>query len=214
MATCRSCGTDNVEGAAFCDSCGISLTPGTGAQQPAAPAQPPMARAGSACPACGGSVMPGEAFCDSCGATLNSPIPSGASGAQPAYAPAAQPAAYAPRGAPTLRATMSARVRLLIQPSGEEITLPEQPEVIIGRADTSSQFFPDIDLNRFDALGSGVSRRHARVTAHAGQVAIEDLDTANGTVVNKQRLAPRQLQPLGDGDELRFGALVMLVRLG
>jgi pSer/pThr/pTyr-binding forkhead associated (FHA) protein len=105
-------------------------------------------------------------------------------------------------------------VRLLIQPSGAEITLPEQPEVIIGRADASSQFFPDVDLNRFDALSSGVSRRHARVTANAGQVAIEDLDTANGTAVNKQRLAPRQPRPIGDGDELRFGALVTVVRLG
>src|SRR5689334_18707283 len=120
MATCRSCGTDNVEGAAFCDSCGIALAPGTGAQPLAASAQPPMARAGSACPACGSGVMPGEAFCDSCGALLNSPMPSGAA-VQSAYAPTAQPAAYAPIGAPTLRATPAARVRLLIQPSGDEI---------------------------------------------------------------------------------------------
>jgi pSer/pThr/pTyr-binding forkhead associated (FHA) protein len=37
---------------------------------------------------------------------------------------------------------------------------------------------------------------------------IEDLDTTNGTAVNRQRLAPRQTQPIRDGDEIRFGKLV------
>ena len=213
MATCVSCGTENVDGAVFCDSCGAALGHGVAAPQSATFAQPAMARAGNACPACGGSVMAGEAFCDSCGAALNAPAPSGVSAALPTYSPAVQPAAYppAPTNIPVLRAL---RVRLLIQPSGDEIALPEKPEVIIGRADASSQFFPDVDLNRFDALNSGVSRRHARLTAQRGQIAIEDLDTANGTAVNKQRLAPRQSQLISDGDELRFGTLVMVVRLG
>jgi pSer/pThr/pTyr-binding forkhead associated (FHA) protein len=105
-------------------------------------------------------------------------------------------------------------IRLLIQPAGAQLALPNQPEVIVGRADASSQFYPDVDLDPFDALNNGVSRRHARVLIQSGQVTIEDLDTANGTSVNRQRLTPNRAQLIRDGDELRFGKLVATVRLG
>jgi pSer/pThr/pTyr-binding forkhead associated (FHA) protein len=105
-------------------------------------------------------------------------------------------------------------IRMLIQPAGAEVVLPRKPEVIIGRADAASQFFPDVDLGSFDALTNGVSRRHARVSQHGDQVVLEDLDTANGTAINRQRLAPRQPQPIRDGDEVRFGKLIATVRLG
>src|SRR5947208_3411160 len=55
-----------------------------------------------------------------------------------------------------------------------------------------------------------ISRRHARVSRGAdGQLAIEDLGSANGTFVNDERIdAPR---PLVAGDRIRVGRTVLEV---
>lgn len=47
-----------------------------------------------------------------------------------------------------------------------------------------------------------VSRRHARIELRQGTAVIIDLDSANGTFVNGQRV---QQHPLHDGDEIRIG---------
>ena len=44
----------------------------------------------------------------------------------------------------------------------------------------------------------------------SGQILLEDLDSVNGTSVNKQRLSPRKPHPIKHGDELRFGKLVLV----
>ncbi len=49
----------------------------------------------------------------------------------------------------------------------------------------------------------GVSRQHARITVSAGAAQLEDLDSANGTRLNGNRIASRTL--LRDGDVLRLG---------
>lgn len=207
MIRCTSCGTENVDDAAFCDNCGTALSGPrpTGVTPPPYPSPAPAAGSGTSCPACGGAVMPGEAFCETCGIALSAPAPVQAppplAAQQGFLAPPPQPAA-------TLQG-----VRLLIQLDGSEVALPDRPEAIIGRADTASHFFPDVDLDRFDALNNGVSRRHAKVLIQGGQVMIEDLDAANGTAVNRQRLAPHQAHAIRDGDEVRFGKLVATARL-
>jgi pSer/pThr/pTyr-binding forkhead associated (FHA) protein len=54
------------------------------------------------------------------------------------------------------------------------------------------------------------SRRHAKVAIDDGQLSIEDLGSTNGTFVNGERIdQPRRL---GDGDEVRIGATVWVVR--
>jgi pSer/pThr/pTyr-binding forkhead associated (FHA) protein len=59
----------------------------------------------------------------------------------------------------------------------------------------------------------GVGRRHARIFVHGGQLAVEDLDSTNGTFLNAARLAPRQPTPLKAGDTLRLGNLALRVEL-
>src|SRR6516162_8849038 len=67
---CTSCGTDNREGAKFCDACGTPL---------------PLS-----CPSCGTANRPGAKFCNECGASLTGqkavPLP-----AQVVPTPTAQP---------------------------------------------------------------------------------------------------------------------------
>jgi pSer/pThr/pTyr-binding forkhead associated (FHA) protein len=93
--------------------------------------------------------------------------------------------------------------------SGASIALPSATQVIIGRADPVSQFFPDIDLTPHGALDNGVGRRHLRLFVSGGKVMIEDLESTNGTMVNGQRLAAHQPQPLRNADQVIVGRLVM-----
>jgi hypothetical protein len=53
---------------------------------------------------------------------------------------------------------------------------------------------------------TNVGRRHAEVTVAAGQLAVMDLNSVNGTFVNDERLEPLKPRPLRVGDELRFAA--------
>jgi diguanylate cyclase (GGDEF)-like protein len=71
------------------------------------------------------------------------------------------------------------------------------PEMIIGRANNVN-----VRLN-----DDGISRRHCRVLQIAGQVIIEDLGSANGTLVNGEVV---QHKPLQEGDKIRLGATTML----
>lgn len=71
------------------------------------------------------------------------------------------------------------------------------PEVVIGRA-VSAQ----VRLN-----DDGISRRHCRVLAVAGQIVIEDLGSANGTLVNGELV---QYHVLKEGDKITLGSTTML----
>src|SRR5271156_4836841 len=45
-------------------------------------------------------------------------------------------------------------------------------------------------------MDDGISRKHARIIQHGGEVAIEDMQSSNGTIVNG---APVSMQLLKDG---------------
>ena len=55
-----------------------------------------------------------------------------------------------------------------------------------------------------------VSRRHARIMVVSGTATVEDLDSTNGTHVNRTRISGPTL--LGFGDELSLGSEVLQVR--
>lgn len=72
-----------------------------------------------------------------------------------------------------------------------KICLLEEGETIIGRAANADIA---IDDNR-------IGRRHARITAHGTEVIIEDLNSANGTFVNGERITRRVLE---NGDKVHL----------
>ncbi|MFO7167539.1 MAG: zinc ribbon domain-containing protein [Chloroflexota bacterium] len=237
MPFCPQCGVDNPEGARFCDQCGAMLIPVTApAAQPAAPAQPAPGVASGVvtCPQCGTQALPGEAFCDNCGAPLSAPQrpvapvpappystnippqqsyppPQPVTTAPPTYQAPPPPATPTPSPAPAAPAYRAglAPSKLIIADTGATIPLPNAIQAIVGRADPVSQFFPDVDLTPHGALDNGVGRRQARIFVSGGQVMIEDLDSTNGTSLNGRRLAPRQPQPLRDGDQILLGKLAL-----
>lgn len=79
MPVCTNCGSQQPDGAAFCDECGAKLEkaiPPTALPAAGVPQHTPTV-VSTACPVCGTSVIPGEAFCDNCGAALGytAPVP-------------------------------------------------------------------------------------------------------------------------------------------
>ena len=71
------------------------------------------------------------------------------------------------------------------------------PELIVGRATNVAVRLSD----------DGISRRHCRVLQLGGQVVIEDLGSANGTLVNGEMV---QHQALKEGDKIRLGSKTTL----
>lgn len=209
VITCPSCNTPAPPGAVFCDQCGYDLrtvTPsGPSAQQSAS------APAGIVtCSMCQHPNIAGAAFCENCGAQLESVAPD-----QPPKAPAkVAPEPRLPSSLPPSdRAAAQSSIvgRLVLVDS--QVTLPipgGKQAIVIGREDPVSGVFPDIDLDPHGGHEGGVGRKHAQLILKDGQLFIEDLESVNGTAVNRQRLAPHQPQPLKSGDEIRFGKVAII----
>ncbi len=81
-------------------------------------------------------------------------------------------------------------------------------QLTIGRFGSKSNGKIDIDLTSYGALNKGVSRLHAVLFRDGrDRLCVQDMDSANGTYLNGQRLAPHQAFPVNDGDEISFGSL-------
>lgn len=86
---------------------------------------------------------------------------------------------------------------------GEVVDLPALPAVRLGRSQGADVTLPVMT----------VSRLHAVVRwGDDGGIVVADLGSSNGTFVNGKRL-DREPQPLADGDQLRFGELILDVEL-
>ena len=205
VRNCPNCGAAVVAGAIFCDDCGVDLRTAI----PVAPSDAPAdsgigsASAGSVCPACQHHNRAGAAYCENCGTRLLS---------TPASPIASAPVAKSlPVYQPPIPAAPILAARLALPASNMTFPLPEdQTEIIIGREDAISGAFPQVNLEPYGAQDAGVSRRHARVRVLTGDWWIEDLNSVNGTFLNRQRLNPDQPMPLNHGDEVRLGKLALI----
>jgi hypothetical protein len=160
-------GHENVDGAFFCDQCGVALD---GATQSSA----------RVCATCGLPNAPEAEICANCGMPLVARI-----------------------------ATESPVVRLVHLATGQSFALGDQREAVIGRADPTSDVFPDIDLAPIGGEKEGVSRQHARLRRDRDRFTIEDLKSVNFTFLNKQRLDAFMPTPIKSGDEVRLGRVVL-----
>jgi hypothetical protein len=101
-----------------------------------------------------------------------------------------------------------ANARLVVlDVEGGNVQFPIIPdgETLIGRLDPHRGIRPSVDLSKYDPA-SRVSRRHARITLRGSQYFIEDLGSANGTIVNgRNRLKPQQPVALANGDLVKIG---------
>jgi pSer/pThr/pTyr-binding forkhead associated (FHA) protein len=66
------------------------------------------------------------------------------------------------------------------------------------------------DQNAIHIVRPGISRTHALVTARSNGFVIKDLDSQNGTYVNGERIAEREL---ADGDKIEIGTVQFVFRM-
>jgi two-component system, chemotaxis family, response regulator PixH len=91
------------------------------------------------------------------------------------------------------------------------LTLTVSQPVSFGRAASTGSLKSHVDLTRFDAANTGVSRLHMLLHHKDGQFFIEDADSINGTYLNGDPLKPRSLTPIKNADEIRLGQLRMYI---
>ncbi|MFZ4813456.1 MAG: FHA domain-containing protein [Phototrophicaceae bacterium] len=70
---------------------------------------------------------------------------------------------------------------------------------------------PDIDLTPFNAVGMGVSRRHAAIIARGKFLRLRDLNSTNGTYLNNISVESGQDIPLQHGDVITLGDLAVQI---
>ncbi|HTY42333.1 MAG TPA: cyclic nucleotide-binding domain-containing protein [Thermoanaerobaculia bacterium] len=146
------------------------------------------------------------------------PRPSESDGAPRENRPKADEAPSAParasRAAAALRLegpepSEAGGARLVHKASGAVLPLSGKEEYLVGRFDADAGVRPDVDLNPIDSSRS-ISRRQARILVENGAFfVLEPKATANGTFVNRKRIATGAKVGLKSGDELRFGSVTL-----
>ncbi len=102
-------------------------------------------------------------------------------------------------------------VVLQIRGLSERLSFEEGTEVVLGRNDISNPDMSRLDLTPYGGHERGVSREHALLRYKDGQLSVTDLHSANGTLVNLQRLGSGQPRQIKDGDELTLGNLTIMI---
>lgn len=208
---CPRCDYVSLPGSSFCEKCGTSL-------------KAPSPRRSSAGPSRDARVAPAPAPRPvPAPAPAPAPAPRPASGPPPTPAPpppAARPIPPIPAPAPRAAAAAPApppppdpaeelkrrAYAALEAVEGGRIFYIDKDVVQVGRTSPADGILPEVDLSDFTASGT-VSRRHARLV-HAGEeIVLEDLGSSNGTFINGERLLHGVQKPIGENDELRFGAI-------
>jgi hypothetical protein len=92
------------------------------------------------------------------------------------------------------------------------LTLTLKDMTIVGRYNAANKSHPDLDLDPYDAVNSGVSRQHAAFVVEDRIIKIMDMNSANGTFLNGYKLWPYQARVLRDGDEIHFGRMAVRVK--
>ncbi len=219
MIKCPFCGFENEDGALFCEQCksdlGGAIEPiamAAGMEAVPAMAMPvdeapiPMAGAVEAAPILEAAPMVAEAV------PAAAPAPAPAAPAAPAAASAPAPAAPAAPGAAPPPLAADAQPRLVVM-RGQKLNVEfpiYEGHNFIGRADEKPV---DIDLEDQeppDRIWS--SRQHALITFENGALVLEDLNSSNGTFVNRTRVYPGQKRPLAVNDVVQIGTVQLKLK--
>jgi pSer/pThr/pTyr-binding forkhead associated (FHA) protein len=78
---------------------------------------------------------------------------------------------------------------------------------VIGRRGGSA--IPHVDLTGYDALGLGVSRYHLRIAHQYDAIYVTDLNSLNGTFMDRERLKPEVPTLLHNKAILQLGTMLL-----
>jgi hypothetical protein len=209
MVKCPFCQFDNEDGALFCEQCKSDLGGMAESVSPpmAEPLTEPLAAAPietvpepgmePAMPAAEAVTAPPAPV-----AEATAPMPSPAEAAALAQ-PAPAAGALAADAKPRLAVIRGVRI-------GVEYPIYEG-ENFIGRADEKPVDVDLEDQESPDRVWS--SRQHACIIFQDGVLTIEDLNSSNGTFVNRTRVYPGQKRQLAANDVIQIGTVQMKVKL-
>ena len=156
------------------------------------------------CPACHNQELVGALFCSACGAQLTYQTKSPTETVQYPEDMLATAVSLEPRDVPPAQAA-TARATLKIVETGLVIPLEGSEEFTIGRVSGTQPILPDIDLTPYRAYEGGVSRLHATIRVTSDSVSLSDLGSANGTLVNGEKIPSYEPFPLSPGDIIALG---------
>jgi hypothetical protein len=214
MVKCPFCGFDNEDGALFCEQCksDLSAVPTPAPSAPPPEAVPMAALVEDSVPMA--AVVEPAAAVPMAEVVEAVPVAAAAPAEAPPPAAAPAPAAAAPaaQGAPI---PAGAAPKLVVI-RGQKINLefPIYPDLnFIGRADDKPV---DIDLEDQEPPDRvWCSRQHAVIQWDDAQgvLTIEDLNSANGTFVNRARIHPGQKRQLYVNDVIQIGTVHMKLKV-
>ncbi len=153
------------------------------------------------CYHCGYENRVGEFFCHHCGKPLTSPITKEVSGDPREFVDSAM------TGSNYMNS--KSLVHLHVQDAVNPIIFYPREQTILGRSVSGMVEHPDIDLTLYGAMDKGVSCIHAVIEHSENSLKLVDLSSRNGTYLNGEYLPPDERHELRDGDEMRFGKLVV-----
>jgi hypothetical protein len=85
--------------------------------------------------------------------------------------------------------------------------------MVVGRRVPEGNVFPDIDLGPYNAEDMGVSRQHLTLQLDGERIVAMDNNSANGTLINGERMKSSEPYPVRDGDEITLGLMKIKVEL-
>lgn len=160
------------------------------------------------CAECGSQQYPGTLFCTECGTFLL-----GDGGKTTNVLPfldTVRPPHLMPAKTEHLDDGNSPkRVLFVIPHSRRRAQIILRDVIRVGRGDEEADVMPEFDLTNDQGLDNGVSREHAMIKLANQGVFLIDLDSTNGTSLNKSRLPANIPYRLHSGDEIRFGDLLV-----
>lgn len=105
------------------------------------------------------------------------------------------------------------RIGLLIMQMQVELIFDLTETVLIGRSYPETEPFHGVDLSPFNAYEMGISRQHALLRLEKEHVVLIDKNSANGTLLNDERLAADEPYPVRNGDRVQFGVMEVKIEL-
>lgn len=164
------------------------------------------------CQACGNRVKPDGPNCPICGFPLKAPnaVPATKRTDLPMLVEDLAPLAH-DRGSALFDAKTSLVLHVL--PGDNYLTLVIRKPTLLGRGVGTRSLDPEelIDLTEFGAYRYGVSRHHCQFQRNNNELEIKDLGSSNGTYLNEKKLPPHKGFTVCDGDQIRLGALNLVV---
>jgi len=106
---------------------------------------------------------------------------------------------------------------IYISGHSQPIVIRPTRDVLLGRYDQRNSKLSGkilVDFTEYDGIRLGVSRHHAVIHVSNNGYLLEDLDSANGTLLNFSRIEAGVRYPVNSGDMIQLGQLGFYIHLG